>query len=144
MQKQSVSGPKDPNAIRTIVIHGLPETVDQKALWMKVCKCDGRNLRKWRREKKALVRPYSDIYFRRSITYITAYAMFSTSRAASQAVEKLYAHVFKGSILPVMLKKRVEGLTKVKSGVKTTTIAPSRGSRLIVRNLLWNVSIIFS
>ena len=34
-------GEKDPNAIRTIVISGLPSSVDQKALWKKVRKCDG-------------------------------------------------------------------------------------------------------
>lgn len=70
--------------------------------------------------------------------------MFSTPRAASHAVEKLHAHVFKGSLLSVTLKKRVEGLVKVKSGVKTMASAPTRGSRLIVRNLPWNVSNIFS
>jgi len=39
--KQYVGAPKDPNAIRTIVISGLPESSDQKTLWKKVRKCDG-------------------------------------------------------------------------------------------------------
>lgn len=68
-----------------------------------------------------------------------AHDKFSTPRAALQAVEKLHAHVFKGCVLSVTLKKRVEDLTKAKSGVKTTTTAPSRACRLIVRNLSWNI-----
>lgn len=32
---------KDPNAIRTIVISGLPTSIDQKTLWKKVRKYDG-------------------------------------------------------------------------------------------------------
>ena len=32
---------KDPNAIRTIVISGLAQSVDQKSLWKKVKKYDG-------------------------------------------------------------------------------------------------------
>ena len=33
--------PKDPNAIRTIVISGLPSSIDTKALWKKVKKLEG-------------------------------------------------------------------------------------------------------
>lgn len=32
---------KDPNAIRTVIISGLPKSADQKALWKKVRKYDG-------------------------------------------------------------------------------------------------------
>lgn len=76
-----------------------------------------------------------------------AHATFKTAADATRAVDKLHAHVFKGSILSVTLKKRLETLTKnavasadgsSASGAKVP--APSRGSRLIVRNLPWDVS----
>ena len=50
---------------------------------------------------------------------------------ALDAVNKLHAHVFKGSLLSVTLKKRVETL----SSQKPSTKAPSHANRLIVRNL---------
>jgi len=51
--KQSVSVPKDPNAIRTIVIFELPESADQKTLWKYVRKCDGAESAEIRRAKRA-------------------------------------------------------------------------------------------
>jgi nucleolar protein 4 len=62
-----------------------------------------------------------------------------------RAVEKLHAHTFKGSSLSVILKKRHDTLLKSgKAGAHTQkggpTAAPNRNSRLIVRNLPWNVS----
>ena len=64
--------------------------------------------------------------------------LFSGPGDALKAVEKLHAHVFKGGILSVTLKKRVEALTRATDSKKQTAV-PSRGSRLIVRNLPWNV-----
>ena len=60
-------------------------------------------------------------------------------------MDKLHAHVFKGSLLSVVLKKRVESVAKVKpvtsdGRTATTVITPSRSSRLIIRNLPWDVS----
>lgn len=64
---------------------------------------------------------------------------------------KLHAHVFKGALLSVTLKKRRDGLAKTvtkspktkaaDSAVKTETIpAPSRANRLIVRNLPFDIT----
>jgi len=61
----------------------------------------------------------------------TAHAIFSTPALALDAVNKLHAHVFKGSLLSVTLKKRIEAL----SSQKAPTKAPSHANRLIIRNL---------
>lgn len=87
----------------------------------------------------------------RLIIYL-AHALFDTPANATRAVEKLHAHIFKGSLLSVTLKKRVESLAKstkvdAKAGEKPmhgSVPAPSQGNRLIVRNLPWDVrNIIF-
>lgn len=78
----------------------------------------------------------------------TAHALFSTPAAASEAVNKLHAHVFKGSLLSATLKKRLDGLAKVlkvKTAVATPkevtkAPTPSRASRLIVRNLPFDIT----
>lgn len=57
----------------------------------------------------------------------TAHVVFSTPSQAQFAVEHLHAHIFKGSLLGVLLKKRLEK-------------PPNRSSRLIIRNLPWNVT----
>lgn len=57
----------------------------------------------------------------------TAHVVFSTPSQAQFAVEHLHAHVFKGALLSVLLKKRLEK-------------PPNRSSRLIIRNLPWNVT----
>ena len=33
--------PKDPDAIRTVIISGFPSGIDQKVLWKKIRKCEG-------------------------------------------------------------------------------------------------------
>ncbi|KAI5117932.1 hypothetical protein M0805_009440 [Coniferiporia weirii] len=116
---------KDPNAIRTIAISGLPLSVDQKTLWKKVRKCDGA-------ESTELVPGESG----------AAHVLFSSPAAAARAVEKLHAHVFKGAILSVTLKKRLETLSKGparKDGANSIS-APNNASRLIVRNVPWNIT----
>lgn len=75
----------------------------------------------------------------------SAHVLFSTSVAAQEAVNKLHAHVFKGSLLSVTLKKRFDSLSKVsvapaKSSSTVTAAAPNRASRLIVRNIPFDVS----
>jgi nucleolar protein 4 len=57
----------------------------------------------------------------------TAHVVFSTPPQAQFAVEHLHAHIFKGALLNVLLKKRLEK-------------PPNRSSRLIIRNLPWNVT----
>ncbi|CAL1711095.1 unnamed protein product [Somion occarium] len=142
------AGPKDPLAIRTIVVSGLPTSIDSKALWKKVRKYKGAEKVDWPIQKDGLE------------DKSTAHVLFSTPAAAQEAVSKLHAHVFKGALLSVTLKKRLDGLAKPstkpsKSSKQTPALdadmktpaangasgpAPSRASRLIVRNLPWNVT----
>ena len=107
------SGPRDPNAIRTIVISGLPQGIDSKALWKKVRKYDGAE----KVEYPAKVNDVEDAS--------TAHALFATPAAAQEAVSKLHAHVFKGALLSVTLKKRLEGLAKALRKAVTAPADPS-------------------
>lgn len=91
--------------------------------------------------------------------------LFASAANAQDAVTKLHAHVFKGSLLSVTLKKRLDGLAKPLKLKPSTTVpptisenipqeqkgdkghkggilqvAPNRASRLIVRNLPWNIT----
>lgn len=70
---------------------------------------------------------------------------------AHEAVNKLHAHVYKGCLLSVTLKKRLDtlsrpaGVPKKKGAAedvkgKATAAAPSHASRLIVRNLPFNAT----
>uniref|UniRef100_D8Q385 RRM domain-containing protein n=1 Tax=Schizophyllum commune (strain H4-8 / FGSC 9210) TaxID=578458 RepID=D8Q385_SCHCM len=130
----------DPNAIRTIVISGLPSGIDQKTLWKKVRKYDGAESVQW----PASVGGAED--------KSTAEAIFKTPAAATNAVTKLHAHVFKGALLSVTLKKRLESLLSKPVKAKTatsdakdkpsasTSTAPSHASRLIVRNLPFDIT----
>ncbi|KZT18745.1 RNA-binding domain-containing protein [Neolentinus lepideus HHB14362 ss-1] len=127
------SSETDPLAIRTIVIAGLPASIDSKSLWKKIRKYDGAEKVDWPLKQQD-----------GSEDTTGAHAIFITPAAAQEAVNKLHAHVFKGSLLSVTLKKRLEGLAKAtqKRG-KTKSGAPampSRSSRLIVRNLPFNVT----
>ncbi|KIP11301.1 hypothetical protein PHLGIDRAFT_124953 [Phlebiopsis gigantea 11061_1 CR5-6] len=136
------TGPRDPNAIRTVVISGLPASIDAKTLWKKVRKYDGAEKVDWPATVDGREDPAS------------AHALFATPAAAQDAVTKLHAHVFKGALLSVTLKKRLEGLAKAprkaataSAGPSSSTAvadkkgpAPSRASRLIVRNLPFNVT----
>jgi nucleolar protein 4 len=88
----------------------------------------------------------------------SAHVLFNTPTQALDAVHKLHAHVFKGALLSVTLKKRLDGLASAStkkakpkpngapaSGTgeqekEAKTPAPSRASRLIVRNLPFGVS----
>ncbi|KAG6919826.1 hypothetical protein DXG01_000331 [Tephrocybe rancida] len=122
--------PNDPLAIRTIVISGLPASVDSRVLWKKVRKYNGAE----KIEMKSAESP-------------TAHVLFSTPAAASTAVSRLHAHVFKGSLLSVTLKKRLDTLAKsvVKAPAApdagpSKTPAPNFSSRLIVRNLPFNAT----
>jgi len=85
-----------------------------------------------------------------------AYVLFSTPAAANSAATKLHAHVYKGSLLSVILRRRFENLAKPipvtstsesnsRVNMKNSTtsaggLAPSHGSRLIVRNLPWKIT----
>lgn len=56
-----------------------------------------------------------------------AFVSFTSASQATQAVEKLNAHVYKGVVIGATLKKRLDK-------------RPNRSSRLIVRNLPWNTT----
>ncbi|KAI0795052.1 hypothetical protein C8Q75DRAFT_873532 [Abortiporus biennis] len=139
------AGPRDPNAIRTIVVSGLPGSIDSKSLWKKVRKYDGAEKVEWPIQVDGVE------------DKSTAHVLFTNPSTAQEAVNKLHAHVFKGSLLSVTLKKRLDGLAKAsqqKTSSKRTVIAqasssattvphgaaPSRANRLIVRNLPWDIT----
>jgi nucleolar protein 4 len=136
-QQPQVSKPQDPLAIRTIIISGLPSSIDSKLLWKKIRKCIGAEELEWPISGDDGVQdPSSGTYDNVSpenlgIKPHIAYAVFSTPALALDAVNKLHAHIFKGALLSVTLKKRIETL----SSQKTSTKAPSHANRLIVRNL---------
>ncbi|KAF8629332.1 hypothetical protein AX15_003500 [Amanita polypyramis BW_CC] len=119
--------PQDALAIRTIVISGLSPSIDSKTLWKKIRKYQGAEKVEW---------PIS--LHEGNQDPSSAHAVFSTPALALDAVNKLHAHVFKGSLLSVTLKKRLEALASQKPSTKpsaSTTAAPNRANRLIVRNL---------
>ncbi|KAI0746734.1 hypothetical protein C8Q80DRAFT_1177076 [Daedaleopsis nitida] len=132
-------GPSDPLAIRTVVISGLPTGIDSRALWKKVRKLHGAEKVEWPVKAESGEEDKS-----------VAHAIFETPATASDAVNKLHAHVFKGSLLSTTLKKRLDGLAKVaaakkvkptaKESQKKAGPAPNRASRLIVRNLPFDIT----
>ncbi|KAJ3865673.1 hypothetical protein EV359DRAFT_38246 [Lentinula novae-zelandiae] len=122
----------DPLAIRTIVVSGIPAEIDTKVLWKKFRKCEGAEKVDW---------PVSHS----SEQADTAHVVFATPQNALEAVTKLHAHVFKGNLLSVELKKRLDNLTKSMVNTKqasttSTAAAPTRAARLIVRNIPFNTS----
>ncbi|KAL7284209.1 hypothetical protein ACG7TL_001491 [Trametes sanguinea] len=127
------AGPSDPLAIRTVVISGLPDSVDSKPLWKKVRKLKGAEKVEWPVKNEAGEEDRN-----------SAHALFDTPANANEAVNKLHAHVFKGSLLSATLKKRLDGLAKaakVKPSAKAKLgPAPNRNSRLIVRNLPFDIT----
>jgi len=76
-----------------------------------------------------------------------AHVLFETPSHAFEATQKLHAHVFKGALLSATLKKRIAPTTSVPSSApsgskpaKPSGPTPSRASRLIVRNLPFDVT----
>ncbi|KAG6334847.1 hypothetical protein ID866_4237 [Astraeus odoratus] len=132
---------KDPLAIRTIAISGLPSSVDMKTLWKKLRKLEGTEKVDWPgKTSSGDDDPTTGddllcLNSNPSIYRFTATALFSTSKNAQDAVQKLHAHVFKGSLLSVTLKKRLESLVQGSIRKPADRAQPSRESRLIVRNL---------
>ncbi|THG97279.1 hypothetical protein EW026_g4693 [Hermanssonia centrifuga] len=137
------TGPRDPLAIRTIVVSGLPSPIDSNTLWKKMRKYDGAQKVEW----PANVAGVED--------KSTAHVLFSNPATAEEAVNKLHAHVYKSALLSVTLKKRLDGLSKPfkkptaakvndanddSKIIAKTGPAPSRASRLIIRNLPWNIT----
>jgi nucleolar protein 4 len=87
--------------------------LEPKVIWKKVRKQEGA-------EKLVFPAPNLD----GTTDPTTAYVVFSTPLQAQSAIGHLHAHIFKGALLSVVLKKK----------------PPNRSSRLIIRNLPWNIT----
>ncbi|TFK70270.1 hypothetical protein BDN72DRAFT_819174 [Pluteus cervinus] len=145
-----VRGPNDPLAIRTIVVSGLPSSIDAKSLWKKMRKIDGAEKVDWPVKREDGENDST-----------MAHVVFSSPAQALDAVSKLHAHVFKGCLLSVTLKKRLDDLAKLVAKPSTSkaakdgavaggeeadkkpgvvVAAPNHASRLIVRNLPWDIT----
>ena len=117
--------------------------MDSKGIWKKIRKYEGAEEVQWpvKRDngiedaKTGSSVPYHE--YRCSPHPHLAYVLFSSPAAAQDAVNKLHAHVFKGALLSVTLKKRLDGAAKL---THTFTPTPSRANRLIVRNLPFDIT----
>ncbi|KAJ6606609.1 hypothetical protein DFH09DRAFT_1242093 [Mycena vulgaris] len=119
-----VQAPHDPLAIRTIIVSGLPSPVESKVLWKKFVD--------WPIKNDAGEEDKS-----------TAHVLFTSPTDAQAAVGKLHAHVFKGCLLSVALKKRLDTLAKPLAKpdkIAKAAATPSHASRLIVRNIPFNAT----
>jgi len=157
-----VSAQKDPLAIRTVVLSGLPSSIDAKVLWKKVRKQEGAEKVDWPAKLQtgeedptqgnpSLPRLSGPGCLTGGITL--AYALFSGPKTAQDAVKKLHAHIFKGSIISATLKKHVDNFQKPVASTSTDDpsssspgkpqsipkLAPSRANRLIIRNLPFDI-----
>ncbi|KAF7971139.1 hypothetical protein HWV62_21940 [Athelia sp. TMB] len=142
----------DPNAIRTLMISGLPTNIDSGTLWKKIRKYNGAESVEWPAKAEGGEEDPSK-----------ATVLFKNSASAQEAVNRLHAHVYKGALLSVTLKKRLDSLSKPAKPGKTpkatpsdptadpspssvpteqlkTVTAPTRASRLIVRNLPFQIT----
>ncbi|KAF9235493.1 hypothetical protein BU15DRAFT_89579 [Melanogaster broomeanus] len=117
-----------PLSIRTIVVSGLPSSIDQKTLWKKIRKFKGAEKVEWPGKTSGEGDPS------------TANVLFTTSSFAQEAVGKLHAHVYKGNLLSVTLKKRLDNLAKAPAKKAISAALPSHSSRLIVRNLPFDIT----
>ncbi|KAF9652714.1 RNA-binding domain-containing protein [Thelephora ganbajun] len=140
--KGIVSTSKDPLAIRTVVLSGLPSSIDAKVLWKKIRKQEGAEKVDWPANLQTGEEDPTQ-----------AYALFSDLKTAQDAVKKLHAHIFKGSIISATLKKRIDNSQKPAASTSThgsssssptksqskPQLAPSRANRLIVRNLPFDI-----
>ena len=154
--------PKDPLAIRTVVLSGLPSSIDAKILWKKVRKQEGAEKVDWPAKLQTgeedptqgnLPSPRLNGPEYLTGGTILAHVLFSDPKTAQDAVKKLHAHIFKGSIISATLKKRVDNVQKPVASTSTHAssssspaksqsipkLAPSRGNRLIIRNLPFDI-----
>ena len=80
------------------------------------------------------------MFVKRRLNTHTAHVLFTTPSSALDAIHKLHAHVYKGCLLSVTLKKRLDTLAKPSAPSKKDAAAPSHASRLIVRNIPFNAT----
>jgi nucleolar protein 4 len=109
----------DPNAIRTLVITGLPADLTKAVLWKKIRKVNGE----------------AEIEYPVEGEEKTAHVVFPSHGDALRGLPKLHGHTYKGSLLSAVLKKRLDKLSSKGEGR-----APSHAGRLIVRNLSWDTT----
>ena len=124
-----------------MVVSGLP-SVDSKGLWKKFRKCEGATELQWPVKldnglEDASTGPPPYIFDCSTLKISSAHVIFSSPSAAQIAVNRLHAHIFKGSLLSVTLKKRLDGSAKQS---QASAPVPSRASRLIVRNLPFGIT----
>jgi nucleolar protein 4 len=122
-------------------VTNLPkEGLTSGILWKKMRKYDGVESVVWPVEEDVTI-GRSGATKRAStaahLIHCIAHVIFKTPVTASAALAKLHSHLYKGTILSVVLKKRSDSLIKSDPAVKSAK--PSRGGRLIIRNLPWNV-----
>lgn len=121
---------KDPDAIKTVVLSGLPKGVSQKEIYKKVRKIGN---------VESLDLKDDDIggYLLCVVDALShalpAHVKFNNPSTANNALSKLHAHIFKGKTISAVLLKRLETAVSGKGKV-------SRRSRLIVRNLNFNIT----
>lgn len=109
----------DPNAIRTLVLTGLPGDLTKAVLWKKIRKVNGQ----------------AEIEYPVEGEENTAYVVFPTHGDAIQGIPKLHGHTYKGALMSCVLKKRLDKLSTRGEGR-----AQSHAGRLIVRNLAWETT----
>jgi len=109
----------DPNAIRTLVVTGLPNDLTKAVLWKKIRK----------------VNDAAEVQYPVEGEANTAHVVFPSHADAVRGIPKLHGHTYKGALLSAVLKKRLEKLSAKGEGR-----APSHAGRLIVRNLAWDTT----
>ena len=111
---------KDPNAIKTVVITGLPKNITQKDIYKKVKK----------------ITNVLEIHLRDDddeVNETIANVLLESNEEANKVVKKLHGHIFKSKLINVSLLKKLENVKSGKGKI-------SRKSRLIVRNLNFNIN----
>ncbi|ORY21458.1 hypothetical protein BCR39DRAFT_553517 [Naematelia encephala] len=116
---EDTAGPSDPDAIKTLVLSGLPDGLTKAVLWKRIRKVDDS----------------AEILFPVEGEDRVAHIVFTSHGAALQAIPKLHGHIYKGALLSCVLKKRLEKLSAQGEGK-----AQSHAGRLIVRNLAWDTT----
>ncbi|ODN75187.1 hypothetical protein L202_06385 [Cryptococcus amylolentus CBS 6039] len=120
-------GPSDPNAIRTLVLSGLPAGITKAVLWKKIRKTN---------DKAEVVYPVEAEEGEEKPAEDVAQVLFPTHGDALKALPKLHGHTYKGAVLSCVLKKRLERFSSKGDGK-----ANSHAGRLIVRNLSWDTTV---
>ncbi|WVO15672.1 hypothetical protein L204_103333 [Cryptococcus depauperatus] len=117
----------DPNAIRTLVISGLPPGLTKKELWKKIKKIN---------DKAEIIFPVLVEHGEKVENEDMANVIFPSHGDALKGLPKLHSHTYKGSILSCILKKRLDKLSAKREGKVL-----SHAGRLIVRNLSWDTTV---